>query len=150
MNDTHARILSDLASQVGHYEQLLKLASRQRDLIAGDRADELLILLGERETVIAKMNLLDQRLRPVRAEWASVSGSLDAEVRQQAQAMFEKLRDLLGKITSSDADDALVLQQKKLDVRKQINATGQQLQVTRHYAADAYASQAKSNLNIIR
>jgi hypothetical protein len=139
--------IADLTQQKSLYEQLLKLSMRQRDFIAGDRVDELLNLLQQRQSLIEQAGQIENRVKPIKLEWAAVSQSIDEASKQHVQNILAESRDLLGQLAQRDSDDSLVMQQKKLDVRKQIQGTQQQTQVAKHYAAGAYAS-SRSQINV--
>ena len=58
--------------------------------------------------------------------------------RELAESLLAEIRSLLHQITSADRDDALVLQQRKLNLGKQINQAASARQLNRNYAAAAY------------
>lgn len=142
---------AELSQQLSLYEQLLRLCDLQRDYIASERVDDLLGLLSQREVILQEASAIEARILPLKQRWKEVAVRLDAAKRGEVEVVLRKIRETLGKITSSDADDAMVLQQRKLDVRKQIRGTGQQQQVVHGYAKSAYAQgQAQTKLNVTR
>jgi hypothetical protein len=62
--------------------------------------------------------------------------------------MLAETKSLLMQITQADQDDVLLLQQRKLNVGKQIAATSQAKVVNHRYAASAYGANSGSRLNV--
>ena len=63
--------------------------------------------------------------------------------------MLAETRKLLEQITLADRDDAMVLQQRKLNLGKQIGQAAAAKQVNRTYAAAAYGAR-QGNMDIQR
>ena len=63
--------------------------------------------------------------------------------------MLADTRRLLEQITTADKDDVLVLQQRKLNLGRQINQASAAKQVNRNYAAAAYGPR-QSRMDISR
>ena len=72
---------------------------------------------------------------------------IDADQRSRAEALLAQTRKLLEQITVADQHDALVLQQRKLNVGKQIHQATAAKKVNRHYAAAAYGT-PQSRMNV--
>ena len=72
-----------------------------------------------------------------------------AELRGKADALLAETRRLLEQITTADRNDALVLQQRKLNLGRQINMASAARQVNRKYSAAAYGSR-QPNMDIQR
>jgi hypothetical protein len=63
---------------------------------------------------------------------------LPEQDRGEAEKLVGETRRLLEEINAADRDDAMVLQQRKLNVGKQINQAVAARQVNKTYAAAAY------------
>ena len=68
---------------------------------------------------------------------------------QHVHVQQEQTDALLEEITVADQHDALVLQQRKLNVGKQINQATAAKKVNRNYAASAYGT-PQSRMNVQR
>lgn len=134
------RLLIDVLQKlVELYERLLKLAALQRDYVQTDQTDHLLDVLTKRAGVVEQVSKLEIALRPTRLNWSDVSQSLDPVLRAQAEELLARTRSLLAEINAADTDDALVLQQRKLDVGRQLAAARTGTRANAHYATNAYA-----------
>jgi hypothetical protein len=130
--------LTALQEQVACYRRLAKLAGQQHTHVQRDQSDELLGVLRERQGVLDEITGLEQSIRSARGDWRSFLASLPAEDRPRAVALVAEARRLLEQITAADQCDTLVLQQRKLNLSRQINKTSAARRVNRNYAAAAY------------
>ena len=58
----------------------------------------------------------------------------------EAEKLLAEARVLLARITAADRDDAMVLQQRKLNLGRQIKAAATARAVNRNYATAAYGA----------
>ena len=141
-------ILDDCGAQVDWYGKLLKLAQLQHALVEQERTDDLLVVLDRRSKIVEQLTLIEGRLRPVKMEWHEIAPTIDVESRATIEARFAAARDLLAQITQSDQDDALLLQQRKLAVGRQLQRTTVTRQVNRGYAANAYGNNVGGRMDV--
>lgn len=132
---TDREILERLEAQREGYERLLKLSERQHACVTQDRTDELIETLAERTTVMEEISRLDLALEPVRSRWSAWLAGLDSEHRGRATAAVERIRFLLEQVTRGDRDDALILQQRKIAIGRQIGVAAVGRQSARGYAS---------------
>lgn len=142
-----ADFLVALEQQLNCYRKLLKLAGLQRGYIEQNQTDALIAILQERQASLTEISALEQIVGPIKRAWGEQSASFDKATRAACQTAFTEARALLQQITQSDQDDVLLLQQRKLNVGKQLQQTKNARQVNRTYAAAAYGS-PKSALNV--
>src|SRR5687768_524022 len=109
-------VISALAEQVECYRRLLKLSQVQRDHVQQSQTEELLDVLMRRQGVMTQIGELEVVIRAARKQWGSYLMQLDESDRERAQRMMDETRLLLEQITAADRDDALVLQQQKLNL----------------------------------
>lgn len=121
------------------YERLLRLAAQQREFVQLDQTDELLDVLTKRAGVVEQITKLEGALRPTRMNWPEVSQSLEASVRTQAEELLSRTRTLLAEVNAADTDDALILQQRKINVGRQLAAARSGTRANAQYATGAYA-----------
>jgi hypothetical protein len=146
--NTDASILS-LERQLECYRRLAKLSAAQRELVQQSRTEELLELLTRRQQVLDEIAAHEEIVGLAKREWSAFIGGLEPATRGRAEAMLVETRQLLEEITSADRDDALILQQRKLNLGRQMNAAASARQVNRTYAAAAYGSRP-SNMDVQR
>jgi hypothetical protein len=139
------RLLIEVLNRlVDLYERLLRLAAQQREFVQLDQTDELLAVLTKRAGVVEQISKLEGALRPTRMNWPDVAPTLEAGVRTQAEELLARTRNLLADINAADTDDALVLQQRKLDIGRQLAATRTGTRANAHYATTAYTGQSSA------
>ena len=144
---SHDPVILALAQQVELYRRLAKLADVQRGYVQNGQTEELLDLLVRRQAVLDEVAGLEQAIAPAKRQWASYLAGLPAADRATADAHMAETRRLLERITSADRDDALVLQQRKLNLGRQIDQAQAARQVNRSYAAAAYGA-PKAGLDV--
>lgn len=142
-------VITALAEQVEWYRRLAKLAELQHVYVQNEQTEELLGLLGQRQEVLDQVSRLEQVVGPARRQWGGYVAALPADQRGSAEALMAETRRLLEEITTSDRNDALVLQQRKLNLGKQISQAKAARQVNRTYATAAYGA-TKSNVDFSR
>ena len=131
-------ILAALDEQVGCYRTLAKLADAQHECVQQSQTEKLLEILSRRQEVLDRIADFERMIAPAKRRWTEYRERLTPGLREKADALLAETRRLLEQITSSDRDDALVLQQRKLDLGKQINQAAAARSVNRTYAAAAY------------
>ena len=138
----------DLSAQLDCYRKLAKLSELQSGYVRQNLTDQLLDVLQQRSGLLTEIARLELTVGPLRREWSEVSVGLDDDTRSKLQAMLSETKTLLHQITTADQDDVLRLQQRKLNVGKQIQATQTARKVNTRYAAAAYGTNSGSTLNV--
>ena len=75
---------------------------------------------------------------PAKKRWSEFLAEIDSESRSQAEQMLGETRKLLEQIMASDRTDALALEQRKLNLGRQIRQASGARQINRTYATAAY------------
>ena len=140
--------VQDLSAQLDCYRRLAKLSELQSGYVRQGQTDELLEVLQQRSGLLSDIARLEESVGPLRREWPEISPGLPPDVRERLQIMLSEAKTLLQQITSADQDDVLLLQQRKLNVGKQIQATQTARKVNTRYAAAAYGNAPGSKLNV--
>jgi hypothetical protein len=135
---SHDSVMTALEAQLGCYRRLAKLAEAQHEFVQQERTEELLDVLQRRQEELNRITALERQLAPVKKQWGEYAIGLSPEQRTTAEAQLAEARRLLAQITAADRDDALVLQQRKLNVGRELGQTQAARQVNRNYAAAAY------------
>lgn len=127
-------VVAALEAQVQLYRRLAKLAELQHVHVQQERIEGLLEVLTQRQQALDELGQLEHEVAPARRNWADYAAGLQADLRHRAEAAMTEIRQLLQAITSADRDDALVLQQRKLNLGRQITQTQAARNVNRTYA----------------
>jgi flagellar biosynthesis/type III secretory pathway chaperone len=128
-------VLDALERQVGCYRLLAKLADQQHEHVRQSRTEELLAVLSQRQQVLDQVAELEQAILPAKRRWGDYLNGLADERRTSAQEMMAESRRLLEKITASDKSDAMVLQQRKIEVGRTLRHNAAARNVSRSYQA---------------
>ena len=136
----HDPVIQALHEQVGCYQRLAKLAELQHEHVQQSATEALLELLTRRQEVLDHVARLEQTIVTAKRRWGEYLGGLRSDQRAQAERLLAETRRLLEEITAADRNDALILQQRKLNLGKQISQTSAAKQVNRTYAAAAYGT----------
>lgn len=131
-------IVDALAEQVGCYQRLAKLAQIQHEHVRQSRTEQLLDVLKSRQDVLEQIAAHERVVGPAKRQWPDYLATLAPEPRERAERLMGETRRLLEQITSADRADALVLQQRKLSLGREINRATTARQVNRNYVTAAY------------
>ena len=135
-------VIAALQEQVTCYQRLAKLAEQQHEHVQQSSTEALLDGLARRQEVLDQVSRLEQTIVVAKRRWGEYVGGLRSEQRAQAERLMGETRRLLEEITAADRNDALILQQRKLNLGKQISQASAAKQVNRNYAAAAYGAKA--------
>lgn len=142
-------VIVALEEQVGCYRRLAKLAELQHLHVQQSRTEALLDVLHSRQAVLDQITRLERAVASAKRDWNGYVGRIDAQAKVHAEELLGETRRLLEQITQSDQNDVLVLQQRRLNVGREINQTAAARQVNRTYAAAAYGMR-QSRMNVQR
>jgi len=112
--DAARAMLALLRRQATLYTELAALAKTQHTLIAAEDPQPLLKILGQRQRVTGELQRVAEALRPLRVQWDAVKDSLNPQERQDADALVQQTKAVLGQLLASDEQDA-----QRLRIRKQ-------------------------------
>ena len=135
-------VICALREQVDCYERLAKLAELQHEHVQQGRTEALLELLGLRQGVLDQIGALERVIVSAKKGWAEYLRGLRSEQRALAEKLLAETRRLLEQITAADMSDCLVLQQRKMNLGKEIGQTTAAKAVNRNYAVAAYGVKA--------
>jgi hypothetical protein len=141
-------ILSALIEQVACYRRLAKLAESQHQYVQQSQTEQLLGILTKRQEVLNRISALEKIIEPARKGWSAYCNALGAEGRNAAQRLVGETRTLLEEIMLADRNDTIVLQQRKIEINRQMAQTGRGQQINRRYAASAYGGPRKSSVDV--
>ena len=142
-------VLAALEEQVTCYRRLAKLAELQHVHVQHGQTEELLDVLQKRQEVLNDIGRLEGVVGPQKRRWSAYLAEIESPDRARAESSLFEARRLLEEITAADRNDALVLQQRKLNLGRQINQASAARQVNQTYAAAAYGTR-QSRMDISR
>ncbi len=142
-------VIAALIEQVECYRQLARLAGQQHLHVQQGQTEQLLDVLRRRQEVLDLAATHESVIVPAKRRWQEFTTGLSADLRAKAEALLGETRRLLEQITAADRNDALVLQQRKLNLGRQINMAATARQVNRKYSAAAYGTR-RPNMDIQR
>lgn len=140
-------VILALEEQLGCYRRLAKLAELQHEHVQQNQTESLLEVLGKRQGVLDQVARLEGVIAPAKRQWPEYSSKLDGPGRGRAEMLLAETKRLLEQITTADRQDAMVLQQRKLSLGRQITQAAAAKQVNRTYAAAAYGAK-RSNMDV--
>ena len=143
------QILTALEEQLRCYKRLAKLAQQQHEYVKQSQTEQLLEVLARRQVELEQIAELEKTISPAKRAWSKFLPTLSAADAERAQMLLNHVRELLAQITESDKDDALVLQQRKINVGRQLGKAAIGQKVTQSYAAAAYGKRS-STMDITR
>jgi hypothetical protein len=133
-------VIIALSEQVNCYQRLAKLAALQHIHVQQSQTEQLLEVLKSRQEVLDRISGFESVIAPAKREWSGFVTKLAAPARAKAESLLAESRKLLEQITTADRNDAMVLQQRKLNIGRQIKKSGIARQINRNYAAAAYTT----------
>jgi hypothetical protein len=133
-------VITALEDQVTCYRRLAKLAEIQHEHVQNSATDQLLDVLSRRQEVLDQVADLEQIVGPAKRQWSDYLGKLAADQKSSAEGLLAETRRLLEQITTADRNDAMVLQQRKLTLGRQINQATAARTMNRNYATAAYGA----------
>jgi hypothetical protein len=133
-------IITALQDQVTCYQRLAKLAEIQHEHVQKSQTDQLLDVLSKRQQVLEEVADLEQLIGPAKQRWSDYLSALGPDQRNGAARLLAETRRLLEQITTADRNDAIVLQQRKLNLGRQIGKATAAKVLNRNYAAAAYGT----------
>jgi flagellar biosynthesis/type III secretory pathway chaperone len=122
------------------YQKLRELSDKQRGMIAGQRPELLLRILGERQDLVAALARLNEQLAPFRRHWDDTYAALPEERRQQASTYLHEINGLLRVILRTDQEDGALLAARKQAVAADIAVLSGGHRANAAYARNAGAA----------
>jgi len=113
-NNAGVELLFLLRQQRCLYHQLKILTDRQQQLAGTDSPELLLEVIFGRRKLIEKLEELESKLRPVKANWQKLSGQIGPEYKAQAHKIAYQVQEIIGEIlavTPSETAQNLPLQE---------------------------------------
>lgn len=94
-----AELLFLLRQQHYLYHQLKILTDRQQELVGTGSPDLLEIIIG-RSKLVEKLQELDTKLRPIKANWQKLSCKIKLEYKTQAEKIVNQVQEIIREISA--------------------------------------------------
>lgn len=120
----HGRLRLLLDEQEALFVRLDALSKQQHSLVEGERTDELLRLLTERQTVIDGIAGLARELQPFRDRWESVLDEAKPEQRDRLSHQVERMADLAALVAARDDTDRKLMERRRDSLAAELAGTG--------------------------
>jgi len=106
--------------------RLTECSQKQGEMLHSERAEDLLVLLADRQGLIDELTELGASMEPYRMAWPDLWSRLDGQRRQQFDRMIEEVQTLVDRIIASDRKDQFVLQKERSRIEREMKtvATG--------------------------
>ena len=126
------RILDD---QIALYRALSDLSERQSKIVASGETDDLITLLGQRQTLIERVTALNEELEPFTSRWNELSPRLAEARKSEIRERLDALESLVATIAERDERDRIALEQRRDTVTTELKGDSQRRGALNAYAA---------------
>lgn len=111
-----ARLETILDEHESLYDRLDALSERQSELIDGEKTDELLGVLAERQRVVDRLLAVGEELKPFQPKWDDVLAGVDADRRESLRSKVASIQQAAQRVNDRDDRDRarLAAQRKSL------------------------------------
>ena len=144
MESTTSQVASDglialLREQRDLYLKLKELSERQRAMISGDRPEQLLNILRDRQNLVSALAKVNEKLSPFRRNWQEIYEKLPEASRDTAQALLDEINGMLQIILRTDQEDQALLSARKQAVARSLSNVSDGRTANAAYARNARA-----------
>ncbi len=115
-------LLELLRSQLALARRLQDLSRRQRTLVTRQDAAPLLALLAERQELMNEMGAAARRLAPVQEYWRERPQIFPADIRPEAEQLFDQVAETFQGVLRTDAEDSRILAARKVRTKEELQA----------------------------
>lgn len=104
------------------YEKLELLSLSQAHLISEDQTDDLLAVLGQRQTLIEQLTALNDEMAPFAERWSELAPRLSEQHREALRQRFDDVGRLVESITRRDEGDRRALEARRSSVGNELQS----------------------------
>ena len=132
-----------LTEQHDLYGRLARLAEHQRSLIVGEETERLLVVLGQRQKIIDRLEALADQLRPYQRHWREIRSRMAECDGKEADRLVGEMNTLLSTILEKDRADVQELAARKGSVVTEMAGLKMSREAGAAYAAAGTAGQSR-------
>ena len=107
------RLVRLLEEQLELCRTLEALSQRQSEIVAAGDTDELLRVLGERQSAIDAIQRFNDEMEPFRRDWGAIVARLDLPVRTRVRQMVAEVQALIATVAQRDERDGALLSRQR-------------------------------------
>ena len=119
-----------------HFQALLTLSRRQKQLIAESDYSELLAVLGQKQRLLGRLEELNRHQPDLRRRWQDQRESLDGVLRDDCEHLLAETEALLAALLDEEQTSTSELSARRDETQRQLQAISQGSQIH-----DAYRDQ---------
>jgi hypothetical protein len=119
------------------YEQLGRLGHEQSSVVDRGDTESLLILLGQRQTMIDQLVEINGQLEPYKQRWPELWAELDPSTQQEIRQLMDQVQGLLDGILEQDERDRAALTDRRQQVADELGKINKGTALNRAYAGAA-------------
>jgi hypothetical protein len=101
------------------YHQLKILAERQQQLPGTNSPEMVLEVISGRRKLIEKLRELEDKLRPIKANWQKLSGQIGPECKSRAHEITVQIQEIINEITENAPSE--MIQHLPLDASREFD-----------------------------
>lgn len=109
----HERFLDALEEIRGVYQRLIELTRDQSRVLQAGVTEELLLLAGDKEREMTRVESLGQRLRETRSVWDGIQSGIEPEQRAELRRRLEEVGQTLKDLVTLEEDENRCLLEKR-------------------------------------
>lgn len=134
------RLIELLTRQRDVYRQLRQLTDVQRQAIDGEKPEDLLRILGDRQRLINRLGEVNTELEPFRSRWEEIRQGIAPASRLAVGELVEEVQQLLKGILEQDEGDCDALKRRSKSCRDQAAGAAMGQRVHAAYAVGQYSA----------
>ena len=117
------------------YEEMVGLGRHQSSVLAEGDLDQIFELATQKESSLRRAGLIEERIRPLKVSWPEYRESVPGDVRDQVEAAFTDLKQLLSQLVELEAEAENRLKARHTGAADRIRKLAQGRQVQNAYGA---------------
>jgi hypothetical protein len=112
-----------------HYRALLELSRRQIDLIAADDYTGLLVVLGQKQRLLGRLDEMNGQHADLKRQWHDRRESLDPDLRDDCEHILAETEAILAQLLEEEQQSAGRLTERRDETRRQLQTISRGSQV---------------------
>jgi flagellar biosynthesis/type III secretory pathway chaperone len=128
-------VLDRLRRQLEKYREMVGVVSAQRAVFASMDVDAILGLIERKRAILAEVDVLEAELAPVKADWARVRATFQAEDARAIEATLDETQQVLRELVRLEDEGRALLER-----RREENTVALDQLMSRSRARGAYGS----------
>lgn len=136
-NEQYQELLELFGQEQACYTSLLDLSRQQRAAIQAGEVPRLLELLGFKQSLLADVGHIEDRLSPFKQGWDSVRRSLDENQRSVLDVALQTVAELIGELIELERESEQLLAARRGESHRQLVEAARGITVNQTYSVQA-------------